>query len=157
MDTYCEYIIQHKDNIKKAFNKYGNTLCKQLKIDYFKLKKIIEAHDISKLDEEEYEAYRQYYYPKNNETPNKKLFYIGWLHHQNHNKHHPEYWTLRDNKKIIALDMDNYSIAEMLLDWYAVGMDKESNTYDWYMNNKDTLVFSKKTRAKVNDLINIFR
>ncbi len=140
-----------------AFNKYGSILCKQLNIEYFKLKEIIDVHDRSKLDEEEYEAYKQYYYPEKNERPNKKIYHIGLLHHQNHNKHHPQYWVLREGKKLIILDMDNYSIAEMLLDWYAVGIYEKSNTYNWYMNNRDTLVLSKKTKAKVNNLINIFR
>lgn len=152
-----EYIRQHRNNIKEAFKKYGYKICKYLNIDYFKLKEIIGKHDLSKYTDIEYESYRQYFYPNENEIPNRDKMNIGWLHHQNHNKHHPEYWYLRNDKEIIVLDMDNYSIAEMLLDWEAMSMYQNSNTYEWYLKNKDNILFSEKTKEKVDDLINIFK
>ena len=158
VEDYFDYIKDHRKNIKLALKKYGREICFKLKINYEKLKNIIDNHDLSKFSDDEFEYYRQFYYPNKNEIPNENLLNIGWLHHQNNNKHHPEYWILRNNNnQTIILDMDNYSIAEMLLDWEAVSIAKNGATYKWYLKEGQYKIYSDNTKDKIEKLIKIFK
>lgn len=157
IEDYFDYITNHRKNIKLAFKKYGRELCHSLNLQYKKLEDIIDKHDLSKFSNEEYEYYRQYYYPNKNEIPNENVLNIGWLHHQNVNKHHPEYWILRDDNQTTILDMDNYSIAEMLLDWEAISIARNSSTYKWYYTEGKYKQYSDNTKNKIEKLIRIFK
>ena len=56
-------------------------------------------HDQSKYDEEEYEAYDDYFYGKEGKDEDDiavidNAFDYAWLHHIHHNPHHWQYWVL---------------------------------------------------------------
>ena len=53
--------------------------------------------------------------------------------------------------------MDNYSIAEMLLDWEAVSIAKNGDTYKWYLKEGQYKIYSDNTKDKIEKLIKIFK
>lgn len=160
-DEYIDYINEHISNIKCAMIKYGDKLCELLNLDSSKLMELIYDHDKSKYEMEEFIAYRMKFHPASSDNKSKeeveKLFNLAWLHHQNNNPHHPEYWVLIDGDKVEPLDMPNIYIAEMLLDWEAMGMKFHTNTYKYYYERGKNKLFSDKTRATIESVIEIFK
>lgn len=154
---YNNYIGEHISNIKTCFKAYQEKLCAVLNIDKDKLKDLIDKHDVSKYGEPEFVTYLQYFFPKEGESKNKDLFDIGWLYHQNSNPHHPEFWILRDDMGTTILDMPDLFIAEMLLDWAAMGIKFNDTAYVYYQKNGNKKPFSDNTKAKVESCIDIFK
>lgn len=141
---YLSYINEHIANVRLAFEKYGKQLCELLNIKYYNLLTNVRHHDESKYTDAEFEGYRQYFYPCSDEEKNKELFDMAWVHHQNYNAHHPEYWIDRSTNEI--KDMPPLYIAEMLLDWEAMSMKFNGNTYDYYIKNRDKKPLSENTK-----------
>jgi hypothetical protein len=154
---YKDYIKEHIQNVKDCFEMYENQLCRVLKVDNYELKENILVHDNSKFSIPEFEAYRQYFYPKKGEEKDKDVFNFGWLLHENKNPHHPEFWVLRDGKKNITLDMPDIYIAEMLLDWAAMGIKFNDTAYSYYQKSGADKPFSDNTIKKVESVIEIFK
>ena len=156
---YLKYINEHINNVKKSYELYGKQLCYALDIPIYKLEIAVRTHDASKLQEEEFEAYRQYFYTADGEEKNKDLFNLAWNHHQKVNKHHPEYWVMIDNDiegNIKILDMDNLYIAEMLLDWSAMKMKFGGSNKQYWFDNRDKKLLSENTKRKIDKIIEIF-
>lgn len=119
-------------------------------------------HDTSKHSEEEFEGYRQYFYPVEGEEKNKELFNNAWKHHYSNNRHHWEYWLssnladrilreekvhrndIRDNEEVS--DMHILSLIEMILDWVAMGIKFNNTPQDFYNKNKDYIILGDRTR-----------
>ena len=152
---YRHYIIEHISNLLLAYQKYGNKLCIKLNVPFGDLRVLINEHDNSKWSKEEFDGYRQYYYPCSDETPNKDIMNKAWEHHYKNNPHHPEYWVDENTGDI--KDMDPLYITEMLLDWEAMSMKFNNNTYDYYIKERDNKPFSENTRKILNDIILIFK
>lgn len=152
---YLEYINEHIRNVRIACTKYGERLAKTLNISERELNAIAARHDESKYYEEEFEGYRQWFFPCSNETKDKKLFDKAWEHHYTVNKHHPEFWMDTYNNE--PEDMPPIYIAEMLLDWEAMSMKFNNNTYDYYMKEKDKKPFSENTKKILDEVIDIFK
>ena len=152
---YREYINEHITNVRIAWLKYKDILCKKLNVNPYILSNNIDKHDHTKYSEEEFEGYRQYFYPCSDEEPNEELFNLAWKHHYKNSPHHPEYWVDEDNKYI--KDMEPIYIAEMLLDWEAMSMKFGGTTYDYYMKEKDNKPFSDNTRKLIEKVIDIFK
>lgn len=150
---YMNYISEHIDNVYVAHMKYGPELCKLLNLVPSKLAVRIFEHDKSKLSEEEFEPYRQYFFPHDGEEKDKDLFNKAWEHHYTVNSHHPEYW-IEDGK---PTDMDNYAIAEMLLDWEAMSVKFGNTTYEYYMKERNKKPFSENTKNILDSIIYIFK
>lgn len=99
---YYKYIERHKKNVVKAFEEM--MLNEDLYKDYHDIimsKEFmgrIATHDMSKLDEEEFDAYRKNFYPINSKEKedNREAFQLAWFHHWRNNSHH---WQYRQNKE----------------------------------------------------------
>ena len=152
-EEYTEYINNHISNVKIAFDRYGEILAKKLNVPLSLLKQNIELHDNSKFSEEEFEAYRQYFYPCSFEEKDERKFNIAWDHHYQNNKHHPEYWVFNNELQ----EMPNIWIAEMLLDWEAMSINFKDNTYDYYIRTRDKKPFHYTTLEKLDNIIEIFK
>lgn len=146
---YKLYINEHILNVKKAFDVYNKVLCEHFSIDSNKLLKNILVHDASKFSKIEFEGYRQYFYPVKNDKRDENKFNIAWKHHYTNNPHHPEYW--------MGKDMDDIYIVEMLLDWEAMSIKFKSNTYDYYIKERDKKNLSENTKNKIDKIIEIFK
>lgn len=159
--NYKRYVDEHIENVNKAFSEFGPALCKALSIDLGRLKEMIEIHDQSKYSEEEFEGYRKYFYPthlEDSESLNKYAFDLAWDHHVKNNPHHPEFWVRQDEDtgELIPEDMPNTFIAEMLLDWQAMGYKFGDNAYQYWNSDKCKKFLSPVTREKVESVISIF-
>lgn len=89
-----------------------------------------------------------------------------WLHHQNSNKHHWEYWVPRtghnrcdppypDNQPIL---MPEKYIREMVADWLGASRAYEGKWPDirewkWLENNKDRFVLHSETQKILNKVL----
>ena len=166
-EAYKKYIDDHISNVQKCFGFYGKALCEKLKIDYDRLAINIRDHDQSKYSKEEFEGYRSYFYPTDEEEAEKntteggylkKKFDAAWLHHLRNNSHHPEFWINFDGETGYECNtMDRYSIAEMLLDWAAMGIVKGDTAYDYFNKSIATKPFNKETVMIIDSVIEIFK
>ena len=164
-----DYTDSHIQKVSQAFKKYGTQILKELGApdlndDLFHR---VIAHDKSKYSEEEFIGYRKHFDPKPGEDKDEAdaLYARAWLHHQNTNSHHPEYWTLIDDSthevdgkteayaKITYLAMPKLDIAEMLCDWAAFGSPRawfeKNQQYYTHIFHPDTYRLVDKVTKKI--------
>ena len=161
---YDEYLDSHIGNVQRAWSEILRPYLAEQGTDEKELQEIdlrIEAHDASKLDKEEYGPYAEWFYGDHpDEGEEKDAFDKAWVHHQNHNEHHWQYWVLiqdTSEPKYLSLDMPKEAIYEMLCDWHSFSAkDPESTAYNWYSKNKENMLLSDNTIATIDSLIGIF-
>ena len=147
---YTQYIIEHKENVLKAYlwlKEHGIT---NLSID-----EQINVHDMSKYTEEEYDPYDAYFYGNKTKKVQEEFDY-AWLHHIHNNPHHWQYWLLvNDEDGTYALEMPENYVIEMISDWWAFS-HKKGNLYeifDWYKEKKKHMILHEKTKKLVEDIL----
>lgn len=92
-------------------------------------------HDISKLMPWELPHYQRQFFGKANDP---KGFINCWIHHQNHNKHHWEYWIPRTGHNRcnpqypddVPVEMPERYVKEMIADWLGAGRAYEGKWPD---------------------------
>jgi len=163
---YLNYVIRHKWFVMKECFARG-----------LFLRGI--THDMSKLRPSEFIPYARYFngeyrsiYSYSGDLRNRILdigcykekieeqFNIAWLKHIHRNKHHWQYWVLReDDGSTIALKMPGKYIDEMISDWNGAGMaiSGKNNTVEWYRKNKGNMILHPKTRHQVEISINYYQ
>jgi hypothetical protein len=136
---YLDYIEEHYNNVQKAW-KLINDKCKRKGFRFIyddfvwhMIDTEVKQHDISKLSEEEFTQYRQYFFPCKDETKDKDLFKKAWEHHKQKNEHHWQTWT--KNKGIYS---DAYLVMN-IVDWVAMGMKFNDTAKAYYEKNKDEI------------------
>lgn len=110
------------------------------------------VHDWTKFLPVEFIPYAQKFYGSKKDTP---AWQRAWLHHENSNKHHPEYWTLRGRLGMEPLPIPNRYRREMLADWIGAGRaygkqpqnNNDPDTRAWYLTNRDKITLHPETRA----------
>ena len=110
---------------------------------------MIENHDKSKFSANEFQGYRQWFYPEKGQNKNKVLADLAWNHHQKFNPHHWQYWLMWHPEKTIALDMDLKYIIEMLCDWTAMSYKFGVTPELFYNKDKYGMFLSEGTRLTV--------
>ena len=120
-EEYRNYIEAHKERVQ-TFAEWLKENCPEVfeDIDLEAFDEVIKEHDDSKYSEEEFEAYAQKFYGKQ-DINGKPLDYVpgydeAWKHHWMNNEHHPEFWLGEDMPKIYIL--------EMLCDWGSFSVEK---------------------------------
>lgn len=162
---YDEYLFSHIHNVQRAWSEILRPYLVEQGIGEDELEEIdlrMKAHDASKLDKEEYKPYAEWFYGEHpDEGEEKDAFDLAWVHHQNHNEHHWQYWVLiqdTDDPKYRSLDMPKEAIYEMLCDWHSFSAkDPESTAYHWYDTNKENMLLSDNTISIVDSLIDVFK
>lgn len=84
----------------------------------------------------------------------------AWLYHQNKNRHHWQYWVLKnDNGTTKAIEMPEKYAKEMISDWIGAGIaiNGHNEVYEWYQNNKEKMILAPYTRMWVEGRINEYR
>lgn len=171
MDTrvnqYNEYLYAHINNVKRSWKEMLRPAI-LYNLDEFDCTvedltitdMCIEKHDISKLSDDEFIPYLNYFYPEENQTKGdqdfiEEQFDYAWLLHQKRNPHHWQYYVLiKDSGKALLLDMPFEEICNMICDWHSFSAkDGTSTAYDWYSKNKDKMMLSNNTRKTVEKLI----
>lgn len=122
------------------------------------------THDLSKFGPAEIFPYgRQFFGAK--DRPEE--FIRAWIHHQNHNDHHWEYWIPRtghnrcnppflDNEPV---DMPLWAVVEMIADWAGVSRAYEGRwpgtSWPWVEKNLPGILprLGPNTRSEVNTLM----
>lgn len=161
---YNEYIDNHVNNVIESWDRFLKPALlfnkEKLDINVNELKKaqyIIKNHDGTKWSTEEYRGYLNKFYPE--ETTNMEQaqidFDCAWLHHQNTNPHHWQYYVLINGEgEAKLLDLPFEYICEMICDWHSFSAkDSTSTAYNWYKNNKNKMMLSSNTREVVEKLI----
>lgn len=155
-DEYFDYLSNHITGVQRSWNELLSEPFESLyPDDYVEACKSISLHDESKYDDEEFDAYLCHFYPSEGFEDDELAFDYAWLRHQNMNPHHWQYWVLiRDGGEIVPMDMPVSEIANMLCDWHSFSAkDPESTAYNWYSENKDSMILSDNTRYIVEELI----
>ena len=157
-DSYEEYLHNHIDAVKNAFD----WICKNLpelvaEYDADVLAEHICAHDYSKWDDEEYFAYCEYFYGKEEKsTEVLEEFDYAWLHHQHNNPHHWQHWLLReDDGNVKPLEMPYLDVLEMVCDHWAFSWVKGDmyEVFNWYSSNKPKMVMNENTKALYESIL----
>lgn len=157
---YNEYLNDHIRNVIRAFNWMRDNLPEVFDgVSVNMMGAQINAHDDSKWDDEEYQAYDNYFYgTKNKEV--KDAFYLAWLHHQHNNPHHWQHWLLQEDEgKLKALEMPKEYVIEMICDWWSFSWKKDKLTeiFDWYATNKPKMNLHQNTLQLVENILTKIR
>lgn len=138
---YKNYIDEHIKNVISVIH----SVTLPVEYNYFddqEIKSKIRNHDLSKYSTDEFDGYRQWFYPTSNETKNKTEFDKAWKHHYENNSHHWEYWIDENGN---PKEMDIYSIIEMMCDWSAMSIKFKNKLTNWYKDNKNKMKINKKS------------
>ena len=157
---YKIYILTHTTNIKKAFILHKDLIKDKLELtdeDMEYLNKLVVKHDTSKYSLEEFNPYRRHFYPTASESSMsqqvkdtfEEQFNIAWEHHYKNNEHHWEHWGEED--------IPNVYIAEMMLDWIAMGMYNGNYAWQYYNDHRDDIHVTDNARIKIETFLNALR
>lgn len=171
------YIQEHIENVKKAYNEYfvGKTILislvseEELDLAIRSIANEIVDHDKSKFSDEEFYAYRKKYYPTAGES--KKLetdevyadlveqeYQKAWKHHFTTNDHHPKYWKVINgefDKSNTPTDMSLGAIIHMICDWQAMSYKFGGTVLEWYNTKADDekSYMSERTRSITEEIM----
>ncbi len=157
---YLKYVLRHKKFVAKecfAIGRYWRGI----------------THDLSKFLPDEFIPYAKYFYGnypsweetkrlpyysyKNTKEGVSEAFDIAWLKHIHRNKHHWQYWILREDcggRKI--LKMPRQYEDEMVCDWHGAGLaiNGKKDTITWYKKNSKTMILNKYTKEYIESKLN---
>ena len=128
--NYTQYIIDHKANVLKAY-----LWLKEHEIVDLSLEEQINAHDLSKYTEEEYDPYDNYFYGNKTEKV-KREFDYAWLNHIHQNPHHWQYWVDYTRWEIVVNKIPYRHALEYVAD--VLSASKVYNPKDINRKNKAT-------------------
>lgn len=153
---YDLYLQRHRNNVHKGFEWIQENL-PELLVDGVAWQTEF-AHDASKNEPDEYEAYDRYFYGNNKSYQVVQDYRRAWLLHLHRNPHHWQHWVLiNDDPKEgeIALDMPYNYILEMICDWWTFSWQKGNlnEIFNWYDEHKDYMKMSPKTRKTVDGIL----
>lgn len=160
-DQYRQYITEHINNVQKMYSKW-KWLFMELFPEVYKyegqylMESQLGSHDASKYSVEEFEGYRQRFFPLVENQFDKHEFNRAWLHHIHNNPHHPEYWVLYGEdgpNSVEVFEMPEHFIIEMICDWLAMCITKGGTVWEWYYTKGKDNLFGKYTRLKVERAI----
>jgi len=137
---YLAYIKNHKENVVRAWDMIVEKLPNEIFVQDIALKNRISErvllHDNSKYSDDEFGAYRQYFYPSSGETKNREVFLIGWNHHFHNNDHHWEFWLDSKGNPLQRGEKTTETLIEMLCDWIAMIHVFGGDLLVYYTENK---------------------
>ena len=119
-------------------------------------------HDISKYSFKELPHYgRQFFGDKSDMCG----FIKAWIHHQNHNDHHWEYWIPRtghnkctlQHQDNVPVEMPKEAALEMIADWFGAGRAYEGkwpgSDWPWLNKNFNKIIIHENTRKYVIEVL----
>ena len=163
-NKYREYIDNHRVNVQKAwYVMKSNSKCMELITRELNtttdaaislINELIDKHDLSKYEKEEFDAYRRYFYPVNEQEKesSKNDFDLAWKHHYTYNLHHWDYWYHTGNIDSMGMMF----CVEEACDWIAMGYQFNNTATEWYMKNRDNIHLGERQRRFTEELLNAF-
>lgn len=157
---YDQYLANHRANVKRGFD----WLCENLPDvtnDISDAAWQIEfAHDKSKDEEDEYNAYDAYFYGNNRSYKVVQDYQRAWLAHIHRNPHHWQYWILihddMENGELETIfEMPYDYIVEMICDWWSFSWANENlyEIFNWYAEHSKFMKLAPRTRETVEDIL----
>jgi len=132
------------------------------------------AHDFSKFRPSEFFPYANFFYGNYPEELNifektyfynfptkqiiKRHFNVAWNHHQKRNKHHWQYWLLKnDDGEQFPVGMPEKYLKEMLADWRGAGraIHGKDETKSWYLKNRDKIILNLNNRCWIESELGV--
>lgn len=158
IQKYTEYVYNHKKIIYDIWEQNKNLFIKELNLSNKEINDIntnIINHDISKLEDEDFEIYRKYLFPTEEEALNIKdnliMYRKARYRHYHSHKHH---WQMHcDDPGHYSAPMDNIYIVEMLCDWTATGIVEGNTVEQYYKLHEDDIILHKNTKDLLKALI----
>ena len=160
---YLSYLDRHRAGVRKFYDSIMLPILEEEMVDeelLHEIEELIANHDASKNDPVEFNAYRDYFYDKENHSRSSEEFNQAWNHHQKCNPHHWQYWVLVndvDEPQYQPMDIPLKYIAEMLCDWHSAGNHYGNTAYEWYEKQKDKMILSENTRKLIEKYIVHFK
>lgn len=153
---YDYYLERHRENVRLGFAWLCKNLPEILKEDCEW--QIIYAHDQSKYESDEYEAYDTYFYGNNQSYACVQNFKRAWLLHIHRNPHHWQHWILvNDDSKDgeILLEIPYNYIVEMICDWWSFSWQAGNlfEIFNWYDEHRDYMRINPKSRKQIEDIL----
>lgn len=143
--AYARYLLRHKWFVGVACCQTGAGLWRGL------------VHDLSKLRPDEWGPYARCFYSSDGSGQYEpdESFDLAWLRHQHRNRHHWQYWVLReDSGKVLTLPMPERFIREMVANWMGAGRAQgQPDTQAWYEKNRERILLDPATREQVEQLL----
>lgn len=156
---YLKYIYFHKLYVFQACMKWKVPLWRAI------------IHDYSKFFPSEWGPYvRAFHNPdgskRNIKTDSNTIdmnkisaeFAVAWNSHQKRNPHHWQWWVvLNDEDGMVALEMPDTYIREMLADWEGAGkaITGNADARGWYIRQYDKFIMHPNTRKAIEEYLNI--
>lgn len=155
---YDQYLAQHRLNVKRGYDWLCENLPEVVKDTLNAGWQTGFAHDQSKNEPDEYEAYDAYFYGNNRSYKVVQEYRRAWLLHLHRNPHHWQHWVLiNDDPKEgeIVLEMPYDYIIEMICDWWAFSwaQEKLDEIFKWYDEHSEYMKLAPDTRKTVEDIL----
>lgn len=156
---YDQYLAHHRSNVKRGYDWLCENLPDVVKDTLNAGWQTGFAHDQSKDEPDEYNAYDAYFYGNNRSYEVVENYLEAWLLHIHRNPHHWQYWVLiNDDPKDgeIVLEMPYDYIIEMICDWWAFSwaQEKLDEIFNWYKEHSKYMKLAPDTRKTVEDILN---
>ena len=158
---YLDYLEQHYENFQKAGALVKEALKDEPLVQYYltygnSFQRSCDAHDLSKFSKEEFIPYREYFYPTDAESQDKRAlqaqFNSAWEHHWQKNIHHHELWAKHDT---VASDFSITACVLMICDWVAMSIAKQERSpreyYESHRNSIDLPDWAERILIQVCD------
>lgn len=119
----------------------------------------LEYHDMTKLSLAEFPHYARQFCGDRGDPAG---FARAWLHHQNHNDHHWEYWIMRSgganpDSCVIAncYRMPQEALREMVADWLGASKSYTGlwSIRNWFEKHRNVITIHPQTRLDLMELL----
>jgi len=147
---YLGYLLKHKYHVWCQGRKLGLARWRML------------IHDWSKFSPSEYGPWsRRHANGRGGVMDMRKdpdEFHRAWVHHREHSPHHWEHWLRTDAEgRERPDDIPETYIREMVADWRGASLARNRglDVRPWYLEHRDQMKLSPKTRARVEELIEL--
>lgn len=149
---YNKYLQEHKANVSAAYY-WLKKNTPHLMVDELE-RQITSAHDQSKSDANEYNAYDNYFYGEDKLHDVELIYQKAWLTHIHNNPHHWQYWILNNydpEEGEVIIDMPYNYIIEMICDWWSFSFkqNKLDEIFNWYDSHKKYMKLGVDTKTMV--------
>lgn len=159
---YDQYLANHRANVKRGYD----WLCEYLPDVINECTnagwQTLFAHDQSKNEIDEYEAYDAYFYGNNRSYAVVQNYNRAWLLHIHRNPHHWQHWVLiNDDPKEgeLVLEMPYDYIIEMICDWWSFSWKNGDlkEIFSWYDEHSKYMKLASKTHETVEKILGLIK
>lgn len=154
---YCDYIEDHLLNVEKAWE-IIKVSCKDMNVIYddylyWKIDAMVQAHDVSKMSDEEFLPYCHNFFPIGLEK-DPAGFAAAWEHHKTYNPHHWENWT--KIRETYPNEQACHCVC-MIIDWMAMGMKFGDTAEKYYEANRHKIELPEWAEKFVGEIFERLR